>query len=194
MVYATGESTYGYNHLQSPIVRIHWGGFVGDTLSMQRAGWRFEKYRAERTFNDIVAFHHPIFKTYGKFMIDDVWNQLNGRRYDHPVDVSVEANLAGDMVIRLHEERHILSFKESFEPLDMEPRWVDHYVSKMNLFASASPKEQRIILPKDPTVDELLQQIIAKQQPGQVEYFNNKVKNREVPEATMMGQIIQLRA
>ena len=53
---------------------------------------------------------------------------------------------------------------------------------------------KRIILPQELDVDQMLQAILEKQQPAQVEYFNNKVKENQMPASTLTAQIIQLRA
>jgi len=185
---------YSGPQLQSPPVRLHWYGFTGDTFSMQRAGWQFQLYKDHARFSDIVAFHHPKLKTYAKFMVDDVWRHMRDSR-DNYMDVNVECSIGGDLVVSMYKEHTVnFSFSDNFTPLDMTPQWVDYYVSKHNLFREDTSPKNKIIVPDDPSVDELLDKLLKLQQPNQVKYFEDKVRNKELITPKMTGQIIQLRA
>ena len=181
----------GGSKLQSPPVRLHWCGFVGETWAMQRAGWIFEQYRSHEHFSTVVAFHHPKSRTYGKFLVEDVWEKYGKGSIPYETSIDAKCELAGDIIIHGNFEPHKMVL------LDMEPSYAPErtYISKYNLFRQAVPQEtQQIIIPKELSVDEMLQSILEKQNPNQVEYFTNKVRNKERVDYNVSAQIIQLRA
>ena len=191
--YYTGPDNYYDNRRWLLNWEFNWLGFKAQGYELSRYGWSAFSLRSERTFADAIILEH---KEQGvQFMsqwIDDYSHKemRNEMLKGMPLCIAMK-HCARD--IRMHVAG---TFNYRMDALDLDPREVSY---KEIAIGDLLPKlirepEQRIIVPKDPTVYELLQQIIAKQQPGQVEYFNNKVKNREVPEATMMGQIIKLRA
>jgi len=145
-------------------------------------------YRNNSSFHNVVTFHHPQSKTYGKFLVDDVWEKMRGGPYVMEQDIPVTCQLAGDIIIRADFE------PTKMVPLDMEPRYVqDTYISKHNLFRTAIPTiDQQIIIPKELSVDEMLKSILEKQNPNQVEYFKNKVASKERVDYNVSAQIIQL--
>lgn len=178
--------------MQSPPVRLHWCGFEATSYQMQQAGWLFEKYRDNLTFCDVVAFKHPKNSVIGRFKIDDVWDKYNNYKpeYYH-IGIPVEVQLAKDIIV----DPRVMTIDDYSQPLDMLPSYMEPGISihKTNLFKCAiAPEKNRIILPKELNVDEMLAAILEKQQPAQVEYFNNKVRENKMPEARMSAQIIQL--
>jgi len=119
--------------------------------------------------------------------VDDVWKAFKGQQQVLDQEISVDCQLAGDIVIHGNFE------PMNMVPLDMEPRVVTQYISKHNLFRTAVPTiDQQIIIPKELSVDEMLKSILEKQNPNQVEYFKNKVASKERVDYNVSAQIIQL--
>lgn len=191
MPMARGGYDAGRYGLRSPPLKLFWGGWEGESPVLQRNGWIFEMYRSERTFADVVTFHHPLSKVYCQFQVDDVWREMNRGGYHINQSIPVEAKMAGDIVMHWSPEMSV----NNFTRLDMEPYYEQVYISKLNLFREAShPETQKIILPQEENIDILLKSILEKQQPAQVEYFQNKVRNKEVVDIKQSAQIIQLAA
>jgi len=170
-----------------------WLGFRAKGHELQRFGWQAESLVNHATFARSVVLHHKEQSV--QFMsgwIDD----YDTRDFRANVRDTGILSIGLRSCARQHNMMVHSTQKYYTESLDLNPREITYKdICIGDLFPKQLVVQQsHIIVPKDPTVDDLLQQILAKQQPAQVEYFNNKVKNGEVPEATMMGQIIQLRA
>jgi hypothetical protein len=175
---------------------LSWAGFKASGHDLMRNGWQATEMRNHNTFASQLILENKDQNVVLQSEIFDDHYRMQGRRYE---DLQASGgrlrfglrHCARDINVQLHGPM------PTFIPVDLDVREIDYTFFRVrdHLFPRLIKEpEQRIIVPKDPTVDELLAQIIAKQQPGQVEYFNQKVKNREVPDAVMMGQIIQLRA
>jgi hypothetical protein len=187
---ARGDYNNPYHGLRSPPLKLYWGGWEANSVVLQRNGWIFEMYRSERTFVDIVTFHHPLSKVYCQFQVDDVWRQMGQGDYLHHA-IPIQAKMAGDIVMHWTPEMSV----NNFTRLDMEPSYEYTYISKLNLFREwHTPETKKIILPQEENIDMLLKSILDKQQPAQVEYFENKVRNKEVLNIKQSAQIIQLAA
>lgn len=172
--------------------KFYWAGWESTGHALQRAGWQFSSIRSERTFSDMIYIEMPGIASFMSAAVDDMASRVRHDTYDMCLPVNLR-HVAREVIINSHSP-------PTMEPLDMSPisehewqriRLTEHSPFKRLL----APEKQRIIIPpSDPSVEEMLDRIIKMQQPAQVEYFNNKVKENRMPEATITAQIIQFKA
>lgn len=178
-----------YNSNRYVYWEFYWAGWRATGHELQRNGWEFTSYRSERTFSDMIVIEQKGVASFVSGHIDDI----EARHHQHSLTVPIGLRHVGREVIINGAGAMPIAV-----PLDMSPisehEWYRIKHTEFSPFKVLIAKEQqRIIIPQEPSVEEMLDKIIKMQQPAQVEYFNKKVKENKMPQATLTAQIIQLR-
>jgi len=191
-----------YGHEQNLRFLLHWelewAGFVGKGHELARAGWKASEVRNHATFSSCIFLENKQHRcVLQSSCIEDS-------------AIHDQYAMAGHYGGRLRfgmkycaEDFSIVTSSPNFslEPISLQPMEMSPMDMRRIKYSSMSPfkklvtdETKRIILPQELDVDQMLQAILEKQQPAQVEYFNNKVKENQMPASTLTAQIIQLRA
>jgi len=190
-----------YGHEQNLRFLLHWelewAGFVGKGHELERAGWKASEVRHHATFASCIYLENKEHRcVLQSSYIDDriIYEQYNMPQYGGRLRFGMKY-CAEDFSIVTHSPNF------SLEPISLQPMEMSPLDMQRIKYSSLSPfnklvaeETKRIILPQELDVDQMLQAILEKQQPAQVEYFNNKVKENQMPASTLTAQIIQLRA
>ena len=165
--------------LSQPLT-LHWAGWTTDTFRLQQAGWSISaeqdisyqtmrlalRHEAAqmRAITDRIPFHYmealePFNSRFGVL-----------RNLTLPV-----VHMANRIMVNVHETP---SLSAAFEPIDAQPMYLPQWTAKelddYAHFAPSLARTKQIIVP-EPDVDELLQLILAKQQPAKTEYFKQQL-------------------
>lgn len=164
-------------------LRVHWDGFEGNTHELAKYGWEVEAHEDMRSMCMVLALRHREYQCV-------CWNQFP-YRYDR-------ARYDFDYVPELRVQLHI--GKEVHVHGRELPRTypVDPYPSPRDIACGSQPvSEYMHFRPRDavhvladPSVDDLLSQILAKQQPAKDEYFAEQVRQGKLVRASQ-AEIIQ---
>lgn len=182
----------GYRIFSRP-VRIHWAGWETDTLRLQQAGWQLSAEQDPMRNTMRLALRHEQIRMEGLTELEDWYFERtlvdpSGR----PLDTSLRMRAMG-RAIMIHEHAPF-----DFAPIDAAPSvTLDHKVTSLSdlaHFAAPLVRTQALVLP-EATVDQLLSQLLEKQQAAKTDYFKDMVarEGSVIPAHKFHAQIISLR-
>lgn len=167
---AFSQHSLSQHYLLSEPVRVHWAGWETTTLALQQAGWALSAQQDVAMGRLRIALKHAEYRVIG--MTETLeFDFIEHSRHPNMRGVVLRAQLAHQMHVQLMER------ELSFKPIDASPmmefrerRSLDDLV----LFAPSLVRTQEIIVP-EPSVAELLEQILKLQEPAKNEYFKQLV-------------------
>lgn len=179
----------------NPIMEFEWAGWRATSLQLQQRGWRvavheepFGGHRPESGFRFVIDHPELRIKGVSKFIEFDYYERFRGDNFDYHIrGMVVPFQLANDIVIQLHETE-AFTYKE----VDCKPTIVER--QSINEFCMFQNPGQEIIL-SDASIDEMLAQIQAKQEPTQKEIRQrmlNEQKKSNIQLRTVHAQLITL--
>lgn len=172
--------------LYSRPVEIYWQGFLGNSLEMAQRGWEFFADQDVCTNRMQIAVRNKHSKVCGVTQVEEFrFKEIlrGGRipRFNIPFAVGLQAQY-------LHHDEFI---PPKFRAVDAFQSIRPQKITKLeDLFHFPEKKTEVIQVEADPSVDDLLAQIIEKQAKAKREYFEDKVKSGKLVPATS-AEIIQ---
>lgn len=186
--------------LLSEPVSIRWAGWESNTLQLQNAGWQLSAMEDYQRDAMIIALRHPEYQMEGMTTLcRDFISSSFG--YDRGKTLQTGMRCFGREVhCHLGQDEHSVPWRA----IDAHPQWstlrgeVISRLGDLAHFATPLARTQEVIIPAaDPTVDELLAKILAKQQPAREEYYRNLVESegrRIGPQMKFTAQILRAAA
>lgn len=186
---------FGSRVLSQPI-KLHWAGWETDTYKLQRAGWEISaaqdiQYRMLR-----LAIQHREHEAQAHLMFPhhDYYGLAAGSGTSHMTHA-----YEGDCAVVMGRQIMVEAPRSiaEFSPIDATPQIIhDGRFSRLEdiaHFASALAQTQQIIV-DEPSVDDLLAQILERQQAAKTKHFQDAIRAQGVvPRFTQHAQIISLR-
>ena len=183
MTYSTAFAQDGARLLSRP-VRVLWDGWETDTMRLQQGGWEIN---AEQDIS-----RHTV-----RLLMRNQRNQMFALTNEAPLDFFrahsdpriVEAltfqivHMAGHMTIQA------MMNPMAFKPIDAKPQIImatPKNIEDFDIFATPLVRTKEIIV-AEPSVADLLEQIIAKQDPARKAYFTKKVHEGRQPGAEVFA-------
>jgi hypothetical protein len=168
---------YHTNHrLLSRPIKVHWAGWESDTFRLQQAGWKL-------SVEELV--HYQQMRMVIKHDQIGMIGQTNDLRFEH-----YRAANSFDYINNLpiwqmaHMGRSIMMHNHgpvdwNFRPVDATPQLQSREIKSLEdmvHFASAPlVRTQALVLP-EATVDDLLKEILERQQDAKMDYFEDLVR------------------
>lgn len=181
------DYTHGLeSRLFSRPVEIFWQGFLGNSLEMAQCGWEFFAEQDVCHNRMQIAVRNKHSKVCGvtqveEFRFEEISRGGRIPRFNIPFAVGLNVHMqysAGLVPPQLRAVDAIQSVRPD-------------KISKLeDLFHFPEKKVEIIQVEADPTVDDLLAQIIAKQESAKKTYFEEKVRSGKLVQAST-AEIIQ---
>lgn len=168
-------------------IKIYWQGFESDTRTLGSRGWKIMAHQDIMCDQMQIAIHNPKSGIYGvtrmeRFEYERMWRTGQFPVFNIPFEV-------GQRVELRHSNEFVPPVFREVDPFPAQIR-PDRITKMEDLFHFAEKKVEQIFVEKDPSVDDLLGQIIAKQAEAKHEYYAEKVRAGKLVPATT-AEIIQ---
>lgn len=166
-------------------LRVHWDGFESNTATLAKHGWEVEAHEDMRCMEMVLALRHRAYQCVA-------WNRFPYRydraRYDfgYTPELRVELHLGKEVYVRGDELPRTYPVDPWPSPRDLHAPGQARPVSE---YMHWRPKEA-VMVEADPSVDDLLAQIIAKQADAKRDYFTEKVREGKLIQASS-AEIVQ---
>lgn len=186
-------------------VPVRWAGWRSDTLALQQAGWQLSVWEDMAYGRMQLAMKHETLQLRGlshKLDWDHNLTRIGGPHYhndfeDRPFEIGFMASQIMQRVVGAGMEW------THFRPIDAQPQLCTSEIRTLDdlaHFAVPLVRTQEVIV-ADESVEELMQRILAKQQPLRERYFEQQVRDAEglttagkllLPRPKVHAQIITL--
>ena len=164
-------------------MRIHWAGWVSDTLRLQHMGWEFSANQDIHRQHLQLALRHPGLRMAGMthpidFRFFEQMDPLRFREYFK--HIQLECNLASSYTITEHRYSDTMA---NFEPVDMTPCYSElntttFSLDDLKIFKPINAEVQEVYL-HEPSIAEILEMALAKQEHKQAEIRKKMVQRAE---------------
>lgn len=173
--------------LSSP-VRLHWLGWETDTCQLQRAGWQLSAQENPATATMIVAFQHRATNIGGITEVE-VYPRSNPWETDHGRVLRMQVQKVG-FALQIANYTSV-GHTRPWQPIDAEPSITTDRIRSLDDLCHFAPRfaPNAVIIP-EPDVQELLQAILAKQDPERQAYYAEKVIREQVDFPKIEAQIL----
>lgn len=168
-------------------LRLRWAGWEADTYNLQTAGWRLAAEEDVARDQIRIAFSHDRYDVRG-------FSQAVPFRYLEPADewdrarpTIPVAHMANRLWVRTIESP--FRFRAIDATPQLAPSMLEHRLEDLVHFAPAMA-EQRLILPDEASVPELLERIVAMQQGARIERIREELRAEPLEQHTMRAQIL----
>lgn len=177
-------------------IRIRWAGWETDTLALQQAGWSLSAHQDPVRGEMQLAFENREIDVRGVSQRIDFDYVSIARDFPEAHLPPISAQMANRLYLSLSQPF------VTFQPIDAMPSFVDMWQPKtledLAHFAVPLARTQEIIIP-EPNVTDLLDKILAMQDPAKHAYFERRVRDdrmmREgVPRQKFHAQIVSFAA
>lgn len=181
-----------YTRIVSPEMKVYWHGWQSDLATLQYHGWnisieesirerRYRVYIQHKNANCYGIGNIPereIMRYYRPIDVDDIyWN--NHMHNSFANDISVQIEIAQNIYLQNY---NMPNFKD-IQAIDAMPRYevIENNMSlrDMRIFAPLEPAEQEIFL-AEPTMEEILQMALSRQEPRQEEIRQRILKDARI--------------
>lgn len=153
-------------------IRLNFAGWESDTATLQHHGWQIESHEDISCRQIMLAVHHPDWSLSG------LSERVNDWDWHRPIHISEYPMLHMGMralgkTINIHEGRHL-----QFKPVDCEPSVETSGIISLEDLCHFRPRvlPAKSIYVAEPSVDELLQRILEKQDPDRQRYYAEKAR------------------
>jgi hypothetical protein len=165
-----------FETIRNPIFRLYWAGWEADTLRLQREGWQISMEQEVHYCRMRVAIKHPQFQMYGlsRSIEFDFMGYGSPHGYiqqmrEFPV-IAID-KMASNFTVTM------IADMSTFQPVSAVPEFSMMERKHIDDFKIFKPLDQvKEIIIARPNVKELLDQIIAQQDPKQAELRDKRRK------------------
>lgn len=185
------SSDWGFDHglLYSRPIEIYWQGFLGNSVEMAQCGWEFFAEQDVCRDRMQIAVRNRHSKVCGVTQVEDFQFERILRGQKPP-----RFNIPFAVGLQVHMQYQDGLIPPQFRQVEAIPTIRPAKITKLeDLFHFPEKKVEVIQVEADPSVDELLQQIIEKQANAKRDYFEEKVRSGKLVQASS-AEIIQFSA
>jgi len=181
MAFEQGPGSIWFRQL-SPEVEVEWAGWRATLIQLQSRGWDIavEENHMERRYGLYIKHREAGVVGYGEFT-DDLrrfFRHDGGMMYRGP-HLFVRMKVANN----IHLPSSMMPSIEYGHAIDARPSFVEEPIESLRhakVFRSVDPKPEQEILLKEPTLMEILELALEKQEPEQQRIRNNIVRESEL--------------